>query len=346
MTRPPRPTKHDEPKRNADLAHQPCPFEGVYTIEASIESDLSYNPSNIFVCPRQSLVTSQCESPSKMKIISKCVLGRFSNKSKCYHLHSQKYEYEYKIWISRLTQVSHTHTQKQTDLHCLGSWTVNNLVRLILVDDERQRYSAWYRDWSGSSDQQQQASAAISSDNNNDDSTEKNLHMPATNTNSNININPISALATPIIDLQIALITPLPVVTKLTQVRLTRRNHCSDLAISQTQTQTWPNAHNNHLNTISPAAPSLGFASPSSSSSQLFHAGSYPTSSYHPVPHAPSNSIQHQPMASGSASSATSLLSSSSSNNSPLYWTVYWTTTLMAMLLSTGLTITIRQPWS
>lgn len=41
---------------------------------------------------------------------------------------------------------------------------------------------------------------------------------------------------TPIIDLQIALLTPLPIVTKAMPVRLTRRHHCSELVSSPVAT--------------------------------------------------------------------------------------------------------------
>lgn len=66
-----------------DLEHQRCPFEGAYTIETPIESDLTYTPSNIFICPRQSFLTAQCDDPSRLRIHSKCSpVPRFLIKSK------------------------------------------------------------------------------------------------------------------------------------------------------------------------------------------------------------------------------------------------------------------------
>lgn len=83
-------------------------------------------------------------------------------------------------------------------------------MRLLLADDERQRYSAWYKDYvvplpqtsqDGINGQLDGSSAQYS----------------------------ISNLYAPIVDLQIALITPAPIIAKPMQVRLTRRNPCSDL---------------------------------------------------------------------------------------------------------------------
>lgn len=65
-----------------DLEQQKCPFEGAYTIEAPLESDFSYNPSNIFICPRQSYLTAQCDSSSRLRIHYKCSPAKYMIKSK------------------------------------------------------------------------------------------------------------------------------------------------------------------------------------------------------------------------------------------------------------------------
>lgn len=154
---------------SVDLEHQRCPFEGAYTIEAPIESDFTYNPSNIFVCPRQSYLTAQCDHFSRLRVHSRCSPTKNSIKN----------------------------------LYCLGSWTTNGLVRLLLADDERLRYSAWYKDYAVPLIPQAPADTATT-------------------------IAPANLYAQ-IVDLQIALITPAPIIAKPMQVRLTRRNQCSDL---------------------------------------------------------------------------------------------------------------------
>lgn len=93
-----------------------------------------------------------------------------------------------------------------SDLYCLGSWTTNGLVRLLLADDDRQRFSAWYRDYVALQPSQDGASSI--------DSAQAQL---------------TAASLAPIVDLQIALITPVPIIAKPMQVRLTRRSQCSEL---------------------------------------------------------------------------------------------------------------------
>lgn len=66
----------------ADLEEQKCPFDGAYQIEAPPESDFTYNPSNIFMCPRQSYLTAQCEQSTRLKIHYKCSLAKYMVKSK------------------------------------------------------------------------------------------------------------------------------------------------------------------------------------------------------------------------------------------------------------------------
>lgn len=76
------PTNRSTTSFKLDLEHQKCPFEGAYTIDAPIESDLTYNPSNIFICPRQSYLVAQCDQTSRLRIHSKCSPNKFSIKSK------------------------------------------------------------------------------------------------------------------------------------------------------------------------------------------------------------------------------------------------------------------------
>lgn len=88
------------------------------------------------------------------------------------------------------------------------------------MDDDRQRYSAWYRDYGALSliqDDSPQAQALQQQP-----VTRSQQLMAASNQRA---ANPLA----PIVDLQIALITPLPIISKPMQVRLTRRNQCSDL---------------------------------------------------------------------------------------------------------------------
>lgn len=70
-----------------DLEHQRCPFEGAYTIEATSESDLTYNPSNIFICPRQSYLMAQCDHPSRLRIHSRCSQSKTFVKSEYFWYH-------------------------------------------------------------------------------------------------------------------------------------------------------------------------------------------------------------------------------------------------------------------
>lgn len=105
-------------------------------------------------------------------------------------------------------------------------------MRLLLADDDRQRYSAWYKDYAISAQPpldgasaaeaqalqlQQQQQPAI---------TRSQQLIAASAGQQQYLANSLL----PIVDLQIALITPLPIVAKPMQVRLTRTRHqCSDL---------------------------------------------------------------------------------------------------------------------
>lgn len=117
-------------------------------------------------------------------------------------------------------------SQPFPDLYCLGSWTTNGLVRLLLADDERQRYSAWYRDYG--------VLQTLPGDQSDGDASQAHAlqQQPATTRSQQLislsNQNQYNSLA-PIVDLQIALITPPPSIAKPMQVRLTRRHQCSDL---------------------------------------------------------------------------------------------------------------------
>lgn len=94
-------------------------------------------------------------------------------------------------------------------------------MRLLLADDERQRYSAWYKDYG--SLQVLNQDGALSSES----ATTKSQQLMTLATQNQNLVNPIAS----IVDLQIALITPLPIAVKTMQVRLTRRNSCSDTRI-------------------------------------------------------------------------------------------------------------------
>lgn len=77
---------------------------------------------------------------------------------------------------------------------------------MLLADDDRQRYSAWYSD--NSLALQQRGLAASS--------------LPTLGTNQVQSV-------THVVDLTLALITPQPIEPKPMHVRLTKRNQCSDL---------------------------------------------------------------------------------------------------------------------
>lgn len=114
----------------------------------------------------------------------------------------------------------------------MGSWTTSGLVRLLLVDDDQQRYSAWYRDHSGLTTIQPVETASLEQSQalawQSQQAVAPNFGRHAAI--GQINGSPSMANSlTPIIDLQIALITPLPVVAKPMQVRLTKRQQCTDL---------------------------------------------------------------------------------------------------------------------
>lgn len=110
-------------------------------------------------------------------------------------------------------------------------------MRLLLADDDRQRYSAWYRDYGGLQTTTDGALATTTSLTDSSSSSQTSQQQVATtrsqhllhSSSSNYN-NLVDSIAT-FVDLQIALITPLPVVTKPVQVKLTRRNQCSQLPL-------------------------------------------------------------------------------------------------------------------
>lgn len=116
-------------------------------------------------------------------------------------------------------------------------------MRLLLADDDRQRYSAWYRDYGLIPSPQDGVSLGLSARLDLHQAQALQLQQPAgmmtrsqqllatsanTLTGSPNNHQLMNSL-TPIVDLQIALLTPLPIIAKPMQVRLTRRNQCSDL---------------------------------------------------------------------------------------------------------------------
>lgn len=111
-------------------------------------------------------------------------------------------------------------------------------MRLLLADDDRQRYSAWYRDYGSLQTTTDGALATTASltDSSSSSQTSQQQQVATTrsqhllhSSSSNYN-NLVDSIAT-FVDLQIALITPLPVVTKPVQVKLTRRNQCSQLPL-------------------------------------------------------------------------------------------------------------------
>lgn len=111
-------------------------------------------------------------------------------------------------------------------------------MRLLLADDERQRYSAWYTDYSSTAALlAPPAAAGLAADDNQNPGAATGL----TRSQQLLGLSPAAATSTmspqagainslaSVVDLQIALITALPTVTKPMQVRLTRRSQCSEL---------------------------------------------------------------------------------------------------------------------
>lgn len=101
-------------------------------------------------------------------------------------------------------------------------------MRLLLADDDRQRYSVWYRDY-GTLQTSSDGTLVASSDSSSQSpqvalTRSQQLLQHSTSTNNNNNL--INSIA-PIVDLQIALLTPTG--ARPMQVRLTRRNQCSEL---------------------------------------------------------------------------------------------------------------------
>jgi hypothetical protein len=141
-------------------------------------------------------------------------------------------------------------------------------VRLLLSDDERQRYSAWYKDY-GSVVANVGDSETMS-----DGQTHaltRSQHMLSASAASSIqNKNLLTSVQATYIDLQIALLTPMETVSKPMQVRLTRRNHCSDLRGQFSQSHLSPTSQS--VSIPSYAAPSASSSAHIESSIHLFHA--------------------------------------------------------------------------
>lgn len=161
---------------------------------------------------------------------------------------------------TRSTNRSFNYLDLNPDLYCLGSWTSNGLVRLLLADDERQRYSAWYRDYATINNQLVPAATASSFD--------------MTRSQQLLALAQQQPLVASIVDLQIALITPTPTIAKPMQARLTRRNQCSDLRTflansqaSSSLTSSWFGYPGHSSNLPLSSVPASGYASISSSSS-------------------------------------------------------------------------------
>lgn len=127
-------------------------------------------------------------------------------------------------------------------------------MRLLLADDERQRYSAWYKDSGPSFITSEEAESTTVSQHQPLTRSQQMLGMASSSGISNRD-QQSNSLAT-VVDLQIALITSIPTVSKPMQVRLTRRGHCSDLR-----------GHSSSLLSIPRSAPIPSYASPSASSS-------------------------------------------------------------------------------
>lgn len=112
-------------------------------------------------------------------------------------------------------------------------------MRLLLADDERQRYSSWYRDHGAittatvSSQSDDHELSTTSSQPQGMTRSQQLISMSsgaasASSSSNNNNQFTANSLAS-IVDLQIALITPVPTSSVPMQVRLTRRSQCSEI---------------------------------------------------------------------------------------------------------------------
>lgn len=116
-------------------------------------------------------------------------------------------------------------------------------MRLLLADDERQRYSAWYKDYGLTVAGGDELATA--------------QQIPGISPSPvSQHRNQLNSMLASVIDLQIALITSVQTVSKPMQVRLTRRSHCSELRGYSSQ---------GSLSSMAQSVPS--YASPSASSS-------------------------------------------------------------------------------
>lgn len=161
-------------------------------------------------------------------------------------------------------------------------------MRVLLADDERHRYSAWFRDYSSTYQLTQQD---LDINNNADQSNLQLTRSQQLLTLSQQQIqqqpttisNQIPNTFPSIVDLKIALITPLSVpASKPMQVRLTRRSQCADLrsylstgalGSSNLQSATSPSSSSFMA---SYSAPESSSAASSSSSSATFVISQYP----------------------------------------------------------------------
>lgn len=162
-------------------------------------------------------------------------------------------------------------------------------MRVLLADDERHRYSAWFRDYSSTYQLTQQD---LDINNNADQSNLQLTRSQQLLTLSQQQIqqqpttisNQIPNTFPSIVDLKIALITPLSVpASKPMQVRLTRRSQCADLrsylstgalGSSNLQSATSPSSSSSFMASYS--APESSSAASSSSSSATFVISQYP----------------------------------------------------------------------
>lgn len=129
-----------------------------------------------------------------------------------------------------------TNTLEHIDLHCLGSWTTNGIVRFLLSDDDQQRYSAWYYTYPQTIVDDINVAQALPANQIVSLRQQQQLQQPSP---SNLQLAATAAATAgsqQVIDLNIALIRPphLPEARKM-QIKLTKQQQCGSANSPQFQ---------------------------------------------------------------------------------------------------------------
>lgn len=158
-------------------------------------------------------------------------------------------------------------------------------MRVLLADDERHRYSAWFRDYTSPANYLSQQDPETSANNAPTDQLTRSQQLLALSASqpqqTTTMSNQIPNTFPSVVDLRIALITPPSVATKPMQVRLTRRSQCADLrsylsSASSLQPTLATGAASSSSFMASYSAPASSSAASPSSSGAAFLISQYP----------------------------------------------------------------------